>query len=139
MNLKTTKENIKKSEKVIGFFSALVMLALFGIFLYQQVFHAAFMIGYLAGIFCFFALSLTFSRLDKMPAWFRMIAILSSSFKVLFLLLLAMILKLLGFSIVEVVYGLLTSQLVIIAALVIIVYSTRKTVEIVKGKEKKHA
>jgi hypothetical protein len=105
----------------------------------QQGFHSAFLIGYAAGIAGFFLLSITFSYLDRLPDWFRIIAVLSSGGKVLFLLLLALLLKFLGFSIVEVVLGLFLSQLVIMLSLLIIVYSDRKSVEVSNRNDKKDA
>jgi len=105
----------------------------------QQFFYLAFLIGFAAGIAGFFLLSITFSYLDRLPAWFRVIAILSSGGKVLFLLGLALLLKFLGFSIVEVVLGLFLSQLVIMLSLLIIVYADRKSVEVSNRNEKKDA
>lgn len=139
MNLTTTREKVRKSEAGVVWLSLAVVLVVLGLYLHQGIFHLAFLLGYGAGVLGFFALSLTFSYVDKLPGWFRIIAILSSSFKILLLFALALVLKLLGFSIVEVVIGLLASQLVIILALLIIVYTDRKSVEISNRNNKTDA
>ena len=139
MNLTTTRAKVKKSERTVLGLSLLVVVGpLLGSW-QQQVFHSAFLIGYAAGLAGFFLLSITSSYLDRLPAWFRIIAVLSSGGKVLFLLLLALLLKFLGFSIVEVVLGLFLSQLVIMLSLLIIVYSDRKSVEVSNRNDKKDA
>ncbi len=139
MNLTTTRAKVKKSERTVLGLSLLVVVGTLLVSWQQQVFHSAFLIGYAAGIAGFFLLSITFSYLDRLPAWFRIIAVLSSGGKVLFLLLLALLLKYLGFSIVEVVLGLFLSQLVIMLSLLIIVYSDRKSVEVSNRNDKKDA
>lgn len=135
LNKQTATEKIRLSEGLVLKFSALTLIMQIGSYFYQGRFYLAFFIGYALGIVGFFALSLTFSRIDSLPSWFRTIAILSSSFKILFLLAVCFLLKLAGFSITQVVAGLILSQLCIIASLVIIVYSTRKSVEVLGKKE----
>jgi hypothetical protein len=139
MNLTTTRAKVKKSERTVLGLSLLVVVGTLLVSWQQQGFHSAFLIGYAAGIAGFFLLSITFSYLDRLPDWFRIIAVLSSGGKVLFLLLLALLLKFLGFSIVEVVLGLFLSQLVIMLSLLIIVYSDRKSVEVSNRNDKKDA
>jgi hypothetical protein len=124
-----TANRIRKSYKLIFWFSLAVLVTIAGIYFHSQIDLTAFLIGYLAGVAGYLALSLTFSYLDKLPAWFRLIAIMSTSFKILFLLAFALLLKLLGFSIAQVAAGILLSQFLIIFSLVIIVYSSRNSVE----------
>ncbi|MFZ5952601.1 MAG: hypothetical protein ACOYXC_18005 [Candidatus Rifleibacteriota bacterium] len=129
MNLTATREKTKKIETTVLLLTLVIGLANVGVYLR---FFPGFIIGYLVGVFGYIMLSLTFSYIDRLPPGFRLIAILSTCFKILFLFALALILKLLGFSVVEFVAGLMTSQLIVIVALVFVVYLTRKNVEVSK-------
>lgn len=125
----TRNEKIKRCSRLLIAGSIFIVAILALLYFFREKFYAAFLIGYGVGIIGFFSLTFTFSAIDKLPEWFRIIAVLSSSFKLLFILALAFILKFMGFSVLQMILGLLASQLVIIATILIIVYATRKNVE----------
>ncbi|GEM_PF-5817227 len=125
MNLTATREKTKKIEITVLLLTLLVGSANFLVYLRLGQFFPGFIIGYLTGVFGFIILSLTFSYIDRLPPGFRPIAILSTCFKILFLIVLALILKLLGISVVEFIVGLMSSQLIVIVALIAIVFYTR--------------
>ncbi|MGM0599861.1 MAG: hypothetical protein ACQETH_08620 [Candidatus Rifleibacteriota bacterium] len=125
----TRNEKIKRCSRLIIAGSIFITIILIALFFIEKQFYAAFIIGYAVGIIGFFSLTFTFSAIDKLPEWFRIIAVLSSSFKLLFILAIAFILKYMGFSILQLIFGLLTSQFIIISTILIIVYTTRKNVE----------
>ncbi|MEW6710375.1 MAG: hypothetical protein AB1403_11185 [Candidatus Riflebacteria bacterium] len=130
MNLTATREKTKKIETSVLLLTLLVGLANFLVYLRLDRFFPGFIIGYLTGAFGFIMLSLTFSYIDRLPPGFRLIAILSTCFKILFLFVLALILKLIGISVIEFVVGLMASQLIVIVALIAVVFYTRKKVEV---------
>lgn len=120
---------IKRIEQLIAASFFVVLLTLAGIYVYKSIFYTGFLAGYIMGVLSFLSLSFSFSRLDRVPEWFKAVAILGSSLKILFILLTTFLLKMLGLSVMQIVAGLLASQLIIIAAVLIIVYLSKNSVE----------
>ncbi|GAB4270564.1 MAG: hypothetical protein Kow0029_07430 [Candidatus Rifleibacteriota bacterium] len=137
MKEKSAKEKIRKCEYLVATLTFLSIMGIIGEKIYSNVFHSAFLIGLMMGIAGFFSLSITFGYIDRMPDWTRIFAALSTSFKILVFIALAFFLKYLGFSITEVVIGLLYSQFIVIFSIVFIIYSTRETAENNITKESK--
>ncbi len=129
MKKQNYNQKIKRVEKLITASLFVVLLILTGIYAYKSVFYTGVLAGYTMGVLSFFSLSFSFSRLEKLPQWFRAVAILGSSLKILLILLVTFLLKMMGLSVVQIVAGLLTSQLIIITAVILIVYLSKNSVE----------
>ncbi|KAF1079101.1 MAG: hypothetical protein GQF41_4582 [Candidatus Rifleibacterium amylolyticum] len=98
--------------------------------------YHAFFIGYLIGLSSFMMLAESLSSFEKMPQWVTMLTLLLSNMKMLLIALLVFVLKLLGFSVVQIIFGLLFSQLAIIFSFIATLYLDRKSVEEYKNKAK---
>lgn len=123
------KKKIRDCEKSVALTGFLIALILTIIWYKAGEYYYSFLAGYALGFIGFLALGEVFSVFDKMPGWFSTLAILLTSIKLLFLGLIVFLLKLLGFSVVEIIFGLLCSQLAIIFSFFVTIYLDKKTVE----------
>ncbi len=128
------KKKIRSCEKSVALTGFLVALILTIIWYKVGEYYFAFLIGYTLGFIGFLALGEGFSVLDKMPGWFGMLALMLTSFKLLLLGLIVFLLKLLGLSVVEIIFGLLCSQLAIVFSFFVTLYLDKKPVEEYKRK-----
>jgi hypothetical protein len=133
IDVKTKIRECEKNMVVVGVLTAMVLLMLWH---RTGSLYYAFFIGYLLGFASFMMLGESFASFDKMPQWFSILALLLSNMKILVLGLLIFLLKMLGVSVIQIIFGLLFSQLAIIFSFLITIYQDRKTVEEYKSKAK---
>lgn len=131
IEVKTKIRECEKNMVVVAVMTAMVLIMLW--YRTGNLYHA-FFIGYLLGFASFMLLAESFASFDKMPQWFSILALLLSNLKMLALGLVIFLLKMLGVSVVQIIFGLLFSQLAIIFSFLITVYQDRKTVEEYKSK-----
>lgn len=131
IEVKTKIRECEKNMVVVAVMTAMVLIMLW--YRTGNLYHA-FFIGYLLGFASFMMLAESFASFDKMPQWFSILALLLSNIKLLVLGLVIFLLKMLGVSVVQIIFGLLFSQLAIIFSFLITVYQDKKTVEGYKSK-----
>ncbi|OGK12880.1 MAG: hypothetical protein A2W80_08965 [Candidatus Riflebacteria bacterium GWC2_50_8] len=131
IEVKTKIRECEKNMVVVAVMTAMVLIMLW--YRTGNLYHA-FFIGYLLGFASFMLLAESFASFDKMPQWFSILALLLSNLKMLALGLVIFLLKMLGVSVVQIIFGLLFSQLAIIFSFLITVYQDRKIVEEYKSK-----
>ena len=128
------KKKIRSCETAIVLMGLLTALVLVLIWYKTGSFYHSFLLGYAIGFVSFMILGESFAALEKMPQWLSIMALLLSNLKLLLLGLLIFALKMLGFSVVEMIFGLLFSQLAIILSFMVTLYLGRKSVEEYKSK-----
>ncbi|EKD83130.1 MAG: hypothetical protein ACD_39C00870G0003 [uncultured bacterium] len=116
------KKKIRSCEVAVVLIGALAALVLALIWHQTGKFYHSFLVGYFLGFASFLFLAETFAAFDTMPKWFSVLALLLTTFKLLLLGLLIYALKMLGFSVVEIIFGLLFSQLAIIFSFLMSLY-----------------
>ena len=133
IEIKTKIRQCEKTLVVIGVMTAMMLLMLWH---RAGTLYHAFFIGYLIGLGSFMMLAESLSSFDKMPQWVTLLTLLLSNMKMLLIALLIFVLKLLGFSVVQIIFGLLFSQLAIIFSFIATLYLDKKSVEEYKNKAK---
>lgn len=123
------KTKIRSCEKAVLLEGVLTAVVLAGIWYKTGVYYYSFLVGYALGFASFISLAESLAAFDRMPKWFSMLALLLTNIKLLLLGLMVFALKLLGFSVVEIIFGLLFSQLAIIFSFLVTLYLDKKTVE----------
>ncbi len=130
------KTKIRECEKTLAVIGALTVMVLLMLWHRAGTLYHAFFIGYLIGLGSFMMLAESLSSFEKMPQWVTMLTLLLSNMKMLLIALLVFVLKLLGFSVVQIIFGLLFSQLAIIFSFVATLYLDKNSVEEYKNKAK---
>lgn len=133
IEIKTKIRECERTLVVIGVMTAMMLLMLWH---RAGTLYHAFFIGYLIGLGSFMILAESLSSFDTMPQWVTLLTLLLSNAKILLIALLVFVLKLLGFSVVQIIFGLLYSQLAIIFSFIASLYQDRKSVEEYKNKAK---
>ncbi len=130
---KTKIRECEKSLVIIGVMTAMILAMLW----YRSgVLYHAFFIGYIIGFGGFMTLAESLASFDKLPQWVTILTLLLSNMKMLLIGLLVFLLKMLGFSVVQIIFGLLFSQLAIIFSFIATLYLDKKSVEEYKNKAK---
>lgn len=130
------KTKIRECEKTLAVIGALTVMVLLMLWHRAGTLYHAFFIGYLIGLGSFMMLAESLSSFEKMPQWVTMLTLLLSNMKMLLIALLVFVLKLMGFSVVQIIFGLLFSQLAIIFSFVATLYLDKNSVEEYKNKAK---
>lgn len=129
------KKKIRSCEKTVALTGFLLALLLIVIWYKVGEYYYSFLIGYALGFVGFLALGEGFAVFDKMPGWFNMLALMLTSMKLLLIGLMVFLLKLLGFSVVEIIFGLLSSQLAIVFSFFVTLFLDRKVTGEYKSKK----
>jgi len=130
------KTKIRECEKTLAVIGALTVMVLLMLWHRAGTLYHAFFIGYLIGLGSFMVLAEGLSSFETMPRWVTLLTLLLSNIKILLIALLVFVLKLLGFSVVQIIFGLLFSQLAVIFSFVASLYLDKKSVEEYKNKAK---
>lgn len=133
IELKTKIRECEKTLVVIGVLTVMVLLMLWH---RAGTLYHAFFVGYLIGFGSFMMLAESLASFERMPQWLTLLTLLLSNMKMLLIGLLIFLLKLLGFSVIQIIFGLLFSQLAIIFSFISTLYLDKKSVEEYKNKAK---
>ena len=133
IDLKTKIRECEKTLVVIGVLTIMVLLMLWH---RAGTLYHAFFVGYLIGFGSFLMLAESLASFDRMPQWLTLLTLMLSNMKMLLIGLLIFLLKLLGFSVVQIIFGLLFSQLAIIFSFVTTLYLDKQSAEEYKKRTK---
>jgi len=128
------KARIRRCEAAVfrtGIITALMILLwwlFFGSFYYSAI------AGYMLGFISFVALAESYTALDRFSSGLGILAMLGSHMKLLFIAIFIFILHKLGFSVAEIVIGMIFSQMAMIVSFLIILRVDGKNAEIEKKK-----
>ncbi len=130
MNRVELTTNLRSCERWVmtaGLGAAFVLLLLW---LQSGKFYYSALIGYYLGSLSFVVLIEGFMALEKAPAWLNVPALIFSNLKLLFLGLLVFVLSRLGFSVGQIVIGIVISQLAVLFSALTMLYINHKGADI---------
>ncbi|MBU1108656.1 MAG: hypothetical protein KKB51_18415 [Candidatus Riflebacteria bacterium] len=133
---------IEVKRKIRSCETAVLLIGLFAAFVLTLIwykagnFYHAFLIGYSFGFTSFVLLAESFSAFEKTQKRLGVVALLLSNFKLLAIGLMIFALKTLGFSVLEMIFGLFFSQLAIGFSLLFTLSLDKKSAEEYKDKIK---